>query len=149
MHYIYHPLLSPVKNEHIALGYSVFQTLFPPPLSPPTNYQTEGSGAILIRAGVGLGLGPRLLVTRLQIVSPTFSTALLTASTLATLSASLISSESRGRSWLRRRDSSSSSFCSISSLSVARTPSQSRVTHSTALASVQQELQSSHGCQQA
>jgi len=31
-----------------ALGYSVFQTLpflFPPPLSPPTNYQTEGSGA--------------------------------------------------------------------------------------------------------
>ena len=45
-----------------ALGYSVFQTLFPPPLSPPTNYQTEGSGARLIRAGVGLGLGPRLLV---------------------------------------------------------------------------------------
>jgi len=27
------------------IGYSVFQTLpslFPPPLSPPTNYQTEG-----------------------------------------------------------------------------------------------------------
>ena len=33
-----------------ALGYSVFQilpSLFPPPLSPPTNYQTEGSGARL------------------------------------------------------------------------------------------------------
>jgi len=33
------------------LGYSVFQTLpslFPPPLSPPTNYQTEGSGARLV-----------------------------------------------------------------------------------------------------
>jgi len=38
-------------------GYSVFQTLpslFAPPLSPPTNYQMEGSGARLIIAMVRL-----------------------------------------------------------------------------------------------
>jgi len=47
-----------------ALGYSVCQTLpslFPPPLSLPTNYQTEGSGARLERGSRSFHLQKRCI----------------------------------------------------------------------------------------
>ena len=62
----------------IPLGYSVFQTLpslCPPPLSPPTSYQTEGSGARLGRS-ISLSLMASVSTTLIDLIwySPSLHT---------------------------------------------------------------------------